>query len=274
MSSFSERSAGLRKVYRALRKACGKQSLEPADDVAHELLRFILMEEADQTSVDKAMKRFSQDFVDLNEVRVSFPREIAEVMPEVSHPEQKASRVTRVFNGIFLSHNTMTWDFLRTMGVREVRQFFEKLDGGGEVLAAAAVLLLSGGHAVPADADVTRTLSRLGLTVEGEDTASLQSFLERAVARNEGYETWALLHRLAESVCLPDKPQCAKCPVRTMCPTGAEILAVKKSAGRTVKSERAKPAAGKKPQRAKKTTAKKKSSAAASKRAAPSKRKK
>jgi endonuclease-3 len=274
MSSFSERSAGLRKVYRALRKAYGKQVPEPADDMAHELLRFILMEEADEASVDKAMKRISQDFVDLNEVRVSFPREIAEVMPEVSNAEQKASRVTRLFNSIFLRHNTMTWDFLRTMGVREVRQLFEKLDGGGEVLAAAAVLL-SGGHAVPADADVARTLSRLGLTAKGEDTAGLQAFLERAVARDEGYETWALLHRLGESACLPDKPQCAKCPVRTMCPTGAEALAVKKPAGRTDKNEAARPAGTKKSQGAKKAAAKKSSSrAASSKRAAPSKRKK
>ncbi|MBN2582607.1 MAG: hypothetical protein JXL80_06030 [Planctomycetes bacterium] len=236
MSSFSERSAGLRKVYRTLRKTYGKQTFDPADDVAMELLRFILTEETDQVSVDKVLRRFEQEFVDLNEIRVSFPREIAEAMPEVSHAEQKASRLTRVFNAIFLSHNTMTWDFLRTMGVRELRQYFEKIDGGGDVLGAAAVMLLSSGHAVPADTDVSRVLERLALTAEGEDTAALQAFLERAVTREQGYETWALLHRLAEAVCLPTKPQCKKCSLKAMCPTAKEALAPKKPAARTAKA--------------------------------------
>jgi endonuclease-3 len=291
MSSFGERSAGLKKVCRALRKAYGKQVFEPVDDVALELLRFLLAEETDQASVAKVLKRFTEEFVDLNEVRVSFPREIAAVMPEVAHAEQKASRATRLFNAIFLSHNTMTWEFLRTLGVRELRQLFEKLDGGGEVLGAAAVMLLSGGHAVPADADVVRVLSRLGLTAEGEDAAALQGFLERAVTREQGYETWALMHRLGESVCLPAKPQCAKCPVRTMCPTGREMLAVKKSpaskasgkagakASTAGKAKKKAPAASSATPPGKKKAAKSPTSATSSKsaparRPAPTKRKK
>jgi endonuclease III len=227
MSSFAERQAGLQKATRLLRKKFGKQQLVPADDVALHLLRFLLLEESSQAAVDEAMGRIPAGFVDLNELRVSFPHEIAEVVPGVSHIQRKASRISQLFNAMFLRHNTMTWEFLRSYNIRDLRQYFEKIDGGDAALGAAAVMLLSSGHAIAADSDVRRTLGRLGLTEHGEDVAALQGFLERAVPKEQGYETWALLHRLAETVCLVGEPACAKCLLNAICPTGIERLTKK-----------------------------------------------
>jgi len=268
MSSFAERQAGLQKAVRLLRKKFGKQQIEPAEDVALHLLRFLLLEESSQAAVDEAMSRIPAGFVDLNELRVSFPHEIAEVVPGVSHIQRKASRITQLFNAMFLKHNTMTWDFLRSYNIRDLRQYFEKIDGGDAVLGAAAVMLMSSGHAIPADSDVRRTLGRLGLTEHGEDVAALQSFLERAVSKEQGYETWALLHRLAESVCLVGEPACAKCVLHAICPTGIERLTKKakkiekkaesKPAEKKPAEKKSKPAAKKAVKPAAKSTAKKK----------------
>ena len=235
MSSFSEGAGLLRKARSALRRKFGKQTLEPVDDVALELLKFILLEGNDEAGVRRALRRIEDSFVDLNEVRVSFPREIAEVLPGISQVDRKAARITRMFNAIFLRHNSMNWDFFRSMGVRELRQYFEKVDGGDQVLGAAAVMLLSGGHAVPADADVRRVIDRLGLTDQDEEIPAVQAFLERVFRRNQGYEAWALLHRLGESACLVTTPQCGKCPLSAMCPTGRNRLARKKKAAASKK---------------------------------------
>jgi endonuclease III len=259
MSSFTERQAGLQKATRLLRKKFGKQQMEPADDVALHLLRFVLLEESSQAAVDEAMRHIPAGFVDLNELRISFPQEIAEVVPGVSHIQRKASRITQLFNAMFLRHNTMTWEFLRSYNIRDLRQYFEKIDGGDAALGAAAVMLLSPGHALPADSDVRRTLGRLGLTEAGEDVAALQGFLERAVSKEQGYETWALLHRLAESVCLVGEPVCAKCVLHTTCPAGIERL--------TRKAKKSEKKTEKKP--AEKKPAEKKSKAAAKKPAKP-----
>lgn len=244
MSSFSERAGLLRKVRSTLRREFGKQVLEPVDDVALELLKFILLEESDQAAVDKAVRQVEEEFADLNEVRVSFPREIAAALPGVADIDRKAARITRMFNAIFLRHNVMNWDFFRSMGVRELRHYFEKVDGGSDVLGAAAVMLLSAGHAVPADADLRRVMGRLGLAWPGEDIPSIQAFLERALRRDQGYEVWALLHRLGESVCQVTTPQCGRCPLSAMCPTAQKRLArkkkiaVKKTAETTSKSKK------------------------------------
>jgi len=240
MSSFGERAKLLRKARSALRRRFGKQTLEPVDDVALELLKFILLEGSDEAGVRKALRQIEDGFVGLNEVRVSFPREIAEALPGISHMDRKAARVTRMFNAVFLRHNTMNWDFFRSMGVRELRHYFEKVDGGDQVLGAAAVMLLSEGHAVPADVDVRRVIDRLGLTDEGEDTAAVQAFLERVLRRNQGYEAWALLHRLGESICQVTTARCGKCPLSAMCPTGRKrLVRRKKAAARRTKAKKA-----------------------------------
>ncbi len=220
MKSFAERAEVVQKARRALRKKYGKQRREEGDDVVPQLLKFILMEEAGEAAAEEAMERIRDSFVDLNELRVSFPHEVAEVLPNMPHAEAKSRRATRLLNEVFLERNTLNWDFVRTMGVRELRQYFEAKSRGNLVLGAAAVLLFSSGHAVPADADVRRVLTRLKVVQKGELLEAVHSFLERAVTREQGYEFWALLHRLAEKVCLVKKPACGRCPLKSMCPTG------------------------------------------------------
>ena len=258
--SFTERADLLKKALRPLRTAFGKQTLEPVDNVARQLLKILLIEETPEAVVEAALERVSTTFVDLNELRVSLAKEISDALVGVARAHDKAVQITKLFNEIFLKHNSMEWNFVRTLGVRELRQYFETVSGGSPELGAAAVMFFSTGHAVPADADVCRILGRLELTEPDEDVAALQGFLERAVTKEQGYETWALLHRLGESDCLVKAPLCPKCPLRTMCPTGQARIKAAKSAPAKVASP-AKTA--KTAKTAKKPTAGKKKAAAA-----------
>src|SRR5690554_5234424 len=140
MMAFTERAASLQKVRKILRKSFGKPSIPESDSVARQILWFVLLERSSFDQVEKALEQIDEVFVDLNELRVSLPREIAASIPSIADAESKAHRVTRVFNALFLLKNTMDWSFVRTMGVRELRQFFEKLDGSDAVLAAAMTM--------------------------------------------------------------------------------------------------------------------------------------
>lgn len=262
--SFTERADLLKKVLRSLRTRFGKQELEPADNVVRQLLKIILIEETPEPVVEAALQRIAETFVDLNELRVSLAREISDPLVGVARAHDKAVQITKLFNEIFLRHNSMEWDFVRTLGVRELRQYFETVSGGSPELGAAAVMFFSAGHAVPADADVRRVLGRLEITEPEEDVPALQAFLERAVTKEQGYETWALLHRLGESVCLVKSPLCPKCPLKGMCPMGQARLKAAKAAPAKVASAAQ---TAKKPQ-----AAKKKASNAAAKPAAKAKK--
>ncbi len=246
MTSFTDRSTAFQKVRKALRKEYGKQTVPVSDCIARQILWFVLLEQSSFQQAEQSLERIDKFFVDLNELRVSLAREIASCIPGTPDAEAKAHRATRVFNSLFWLKNTMDWSFVRGMGVRELRQFFENLEGGDPVLAAAMTMFFSTGHAIPADADVQRTLGRLGLSEEKDDAGQLQSFLERAVTKEEGCETWALLHRLAESVCFPGEPVCEKCPVLSLCPFGEQKMEAARQQQKkaTAKPKRAKAKSG------------------------------
>jgi endonuclease-3 len=245
--SFTERADLLKKALKPLRAKFGKQELEPAEDVVRQLLKIILIEETPEAVVEAALERINQTFVDLNEMRVSLAKEISDTLVGVARPHDKAVQITKLFNEIFLKRNSMDWSFVRTLGVRELRQYFEATSGGSPVLGAAAVMFFSNGHAVPADADVRRVLSRLDLTEPEESVVDLQGFLERAVTKEQGYETWALIHRLGESLCLVKTPLCEKCPLKDLCPTGRAQAKAAKGAKSAKKPAAKKPAAKKAP---------------------------
>lgn len=229
MTTFTERASRLQKVRRALRKKYGKPTMELADGVHEQLLRIVLTEETSVRGVDAVMKRLDDAFVDLNELRVSLASEIADAFGDVPDAHAKAVRLMKLFNAIFLKHNTMDWSFFQSMGVRELRHYFETVNGGGPALAAAAVMFLSSGHAVPAGPDVRRVLRRLDLVDGKEAVQAVQGFLERAVTRDQGFEIWALLRRVAEAVCFVKAPACGRCPLKTMCGTGRGRLATKRA---------------------------------------------
>lgn len=229
MTTFTERASLLQKVRRALRRKYGKPTMELADGVHEQLLRIILAEETSVRVVDEVMKRLNDAFVDLNELRVSLASEIADAFGDIPDAHAKAVQLTKLFNAIFLKHNTMDWGFLHAMGVRELRQYFEAASGGGPELAAAAVMFLSSGHAMPAGSDVRRVLQRLELADAEETVQAVQGFLERAVTRDQGFEVWALLRRVAEAVCSVKAPACGRCPLKTMCVTGQGRLATKRT---------------------------------------------
>jgi len=239
MMTFSQRASLLQKARRACRKRFGKPVAGEETDVARQLLWFVLLEESTEDAVRDAIQKIDQEFVDLNELRVSMAKEIAQVVRGVAHAQRKAVRVTKLFNALFLKHNRMDWSFVRSLGVRELRQYFERADGGDAVLGAAAVMMFSAGHAVPADADVRRVLKRLQLIEPEEDAGAVQGFLERAVTREQGYETWASLRRVAESACKVKMPSCSRCPLKAMCPTGEARLKARRKAARKPTAKKA-----------------------------------
>jgi endonuclease-3 len=56
---------------------------------------------------------------------------------------------------------------------------------------------------------------------EGEiDAHSLRAILERAVPKNRGAEFADLLEELAHDTCVEGVPDCPRCELRKICPTG------------------------------------------------------
>ena len=221
MPNFASKVRRLDRVRLMLRRRYGQP---PAVAVTHPVehaLRAILSEEATREQVDQAMARIRRHFVDLNDLRVSRPREIREVLgANFPRSGQKARVMPRILDQVFKQFNSMVWDFLHEMGKVEARAYFEKLEDVRPFLAAVLARDCTGAHAFPVDGDVARVLGRLGiLDPSSQSEVEMQALLERAVKANRAYEAHWVVKRLAEDHCTAPASVCVGCAVFKICPS-------------------------------------------------------
>jgi len=250
MVAFADKVRFLERVRQHLRRRFGELPRLAVTHPVEHAIRAILSEEAASAEVDDAIDRLHRHFVDLNDLRVSRPREIREVLGgEFPRSGHKARVIPRLLDQVFKQHNSMVWDFLEEMGKTEARAYFEKLEDVRPFVAATMARDCVGAHAVPVDNDVSRALGRLGIVGPAtESEAEMQTILERAVKANRAYEVHWLAKRLGEDLCIVGTPLCRQCPLNSFCPSAAipsRTRAKKKAAAKP-----SKPAAKKKPKAA------------------------
>jgi len=219
MPTFTDKMRRLERVRQHLKRRFGDSPRVTVTHAVEHALRVILGEEAAGAQVDEAMERLHRHFVDLNDLRVSRPCEIRDVLgtdfPRSGH---KARVIPRLLDQVFKQHNSMVWDFLESMGKVEARAYFEKLEEVRPFVAATIARDCAGAHAFPVDNDIARVLGRLGiLDPATASEAEMQAVLERGVRASRAYEAHGLIKRLAEDRCVVDTPRCPECPLRKMC---------------------------------------------------------
>ena len=111
MPSFTDKVRRLERMRLALRRRYGEPPRLAVMHPVEHALRVILAEETTAAEADKALARIRQHFVDLNDLRVSRPREIREVLgQDFPRSTQKARVIPRLLDQIFKQHNSMVWD--------------------------------------------------------------------------------------------------------------------------------------------------------------------
>src|SRR5205085_6606996 len=97
-------------------------------------------------------KRLRHHVVDLNELRVTPPMELAEQIGDgVPLARQKAQKIVDALNAIRKRQDSLDLTFLKQRGRREAREYLEALEGVDRATAASVVLFSLGGHSVPLD---------------------------------------------------------------------------------------------------------------------------
>ncbi len=226
MATFTEKARRLERIVRLLRRHYGEPLRPPATHAVEHAVRAILSEEATAEQAESALERFRRHFVDWNDLRVSRPREVREVLgPDYPAATEKARVIPRLLDQVFKRHNSMVWDFLEEMGKLEGRAYFESLEEVRPFVAATIARDFLQAHAFPVDRDVARVLGGLGiLGPESESETDMQSFLERAVKGPHAWEAHALIKRLAED--WDDLPADLRKGLKRTCP-GADLPASK-----------------------------------------------
>jgi endonuclease-3 len=170
---------------------------------------------------NQALSRFKDGFFDWNEVRVSTIEEIQGVLAGLPDPEPRAQRIRRFLRQLFDKTYGFTLEPLTKKPLKESLKALSEYEAFQSDYVEATVTRVSlGGHAIPVDAPLRRVMERLHLAEPGTNDAALRSFLERSVPKNRAAEFLDLVEDLAHDTCVEGEPDCPRCELRKLCPTG------------------------------------------------------
>lgn len=200
MKGGSEYAKHIRKAFQQWSRKHGKPEEEAPTDPLEELVVGIL---AICTTLHKArtvFRKLSQHMVDFNELRVTPPMELADLIGDgVPLAEQKAQRIVDALNDVRRRQDRLDLSFLKQRARREAREYLESLEGVDRSAAANVVLFSLGGHAIPVDDLTLYVLRKEELVDPSADAAEVQGFLERHISAADARAFTELLGRFVAS---------------------------------------------------------------------------
>jgi endonuclease III len=224
----------LNDVYTLLKRRYKLEPRGPRLTILEAVIYGICHEGSTREQANQALSRFKDHFYDWNEVRVSPLQEIRDVLAGFPDAMARAAAIRRFLRQLF----EKTYGFnLEALTKKPLKDALKAL-GGFEALKsdfvqATVIQQALGGHAIPVDVSMRRALARLGIAEAEAEPASLRAMLERVVPKNRGADFGDLMEELSHDTCVAGNPDCPRCELRKVCPTGQERLAAEKQAART-----------------------------------------
>ncbi len=199
MKNSKEYSKKIQSLFRTL-----KHKRSKIQDVSYELVTdavvySIISEKMSEKAAGAAIKRFSEYFVDLNDLRVSRVEEIIEVLGEnTTEAKEVASRIIRVLQAIFNDYHKVSLEALKKLGKRPARQVLEKIDGTTNFIVDYCMLTSLRGHAIPLTDNMFKYLKANDLVDSDAGEQQISGFLAKQISAKNGYEFYALLRHESE----------------------------------------------------------------------------
>jgi endonuclease III len=207
-------------LFTALKKHFGEPADTPERPVLEEMVYAVLREGATRKDADKAFERLGKTFFDWNELRVSSPHEIEEVLAGLPDAETKSQRIVALLQEVFESTFSYDLEGLNKKGLKQAAKQIGRYQAANDYTVAFVTQRSLGGHAIPVDAPTLRTVVRLGLTEDESTTDAVRSSLEHQVPKAKGPQFTEYVSLLAKEFCWEEEPNCAACPMRGECLVG------------------------------------------------------
>ncbi|MCC6660960.1 MAG: hypothetical protein IT437_08745 [Phycisphaerales bacterium] len=182
------RAAGTEPVCEPARCEAGE---EPA---VHELLLSFLAWEAGLHRAGPAVRKLVSGIVDMNELRVCHPDELASSLGE-RYPRglERCARLRSALNDLYRREHAVTLAPLEPMPKRDARAYLESLEGMTPYVAARILLVSLGGHAMPLDERTHSALLAARAVPADLSLVDAGSWLERHVRAGDALAAHVLL---------------------------------------------------------------------------------
>jgi len=200
MKNSKEYSKKVRRLYGLLKRERAKVKKVIYDEPADALVYAIVSENMSEAAAESAIKRFTNYFVDLNDLRVSQTEEIVEMLGEdTTATRDTASTLTRALRAVFDAYHTVSLSPLKRIGKRPAKQVLEKMDAVSHFVVNYCMLTSLEGHAIPLTKRMIEYLRNNELIHPDADEQETEGFLTKQISTENAYEFYALLRRESES---------------------------------------------------------------------------
>ena len=190
------RAALINKLYRVLKKTYKHQALKGDQPLLETLLFASCLENSRHDVAREAHAKLNNAFFDLNEIRVSTVKELAEVLESLAEPMEAAARFKGVLQSVFETNYTFDLEPLKKQNLGVAIKRLQKLPGVSRFGVSYATQIALGGHSIPLDQGALGVLQVLGVINEAEAHQGVVPGMERTISKSKGQEFGALLHEL------------------------------------------------------------------------------
>lgn len=163
------------------------------------LIYGIICEKLSESASQAAIKRFGEYFVDWNDLRVSRPEEIVEMLGgDCAGAREIAASLTAALMSVFNKYNKISLEPLKKLGKKAAKQILEKIEGTSGFVVDYCMLTALKGHAMPLTQSMIDYLRREELVDPEADADAIEGFLTRHISTKRGYEFYRLLRNMSE----------------------------------------------------------------------------
>ena len=220
-------------VHRRLTESYGSQIKYFHDlDPLSELVSALLSHRTLNRNSAKAFANLVHTFGTWEAVRDAPTSAVQAAIHPCTWPEQKAPRIQNVLRTITELQGNLSLDHLAQMDVPAARRWLEAIPGVGPKTSAAVMSFsLLRAKALPVDSHHFRVAVRLGIIEAkiGEAKAHhvLESLLPSNFTAQDVYDHHQVMMSHGKKVCFYKDPDCSRCILLYLCPTGQSIIAAK-----------------------------------------------
>lgn len=192
-SAFARKLVTLLKKVRAAHapargdgEAPAPQPLEPVTQLVAGFLEW----NATRKLAQDAHARIQAVMVDNNDLRVSHPHEVVELLgPRYPLAEERAARLHESLQEIFVRQHSVSLADLAGKSRKQVRTYLDTLPGMVPYVSAQVGLLCFAAHGVPVDDALAELLRHEQAADPDASVEDLEAFLERQIKPEEALET-------------------------------------------------------------------------------------
>jgi endonuclease-3 len=203
-----------------LAEVYGVPVAEPHGDALAELVLTVLSQSTNDRNRDVAYLRLRERFPSWEAVRDAPLEEVEEAIRPGGISKVKSARIQAILRAI---GDPLDLEWMRAAPVAQSQRYLCELPGVGRKTAACVLLFAFGLRDVPVDTHVSRVGTRLGLLRPKAPFAELHDSMLALTPSGAELELHVNLLRHGRRTCHAQRPACAQCALRRMCPSRQDV---------------------------------------------------